>query len=866
MTLIILIKCLIAILALFSTLSCAHAHLPDKYPIEVYHMLQERTQYGIGSDNRVKGSWGPWSSWSECSRSCGTGIQSQARECVPARESRRKRSPFSPGSVNATNLERAICIGTYKRYHVCNTQECNEFPDDPRAEQCARYNNRIYKGQSYLWVPFLNAPNPCALNCRAVGQRFYATLEPAVIDGTPCDGPNLRGHSTGIALDKTEQWLCVAGQCRPVGCDGVVGSGATRDTCGICGGVGKSCKLYEGIFMEPILAKGHQPVTTIPRGAMSLNISELRSSANYLALRTENGSYVLNGPWSVSPSGTYKAAGTSITYQRGDRTRMESILAAGPLNESLKLEISYHELNPGVLYKYMLPLTEEPDDGATIAPPLRAIGSSERGNEIPDTDTRLVPAPNARRSYKALEASPDKRRRIQTSVEKPNRKKEDMKYSPTTVMAGDAPKANTSENKKRNRKGRKKFIWRVMGTSPCSKTCGGGLQTSILKCVRLAKGIPANERRCRNIEKPRIPPPLRCNDRPCPARWKAKPWSDCSVTCGTGTKTRKLECVQELNAKLTMRVAAGACVQPPDLRTVESCTRQACPNVSIPEVRSLQMESPPWETGPWSSCSTSCGRGIKTRRVTCAGEKCFPTEKPETEQDCEIQSCDSKDEKSNHVWMYSEWSSKCSARCGNGSVTRHLVCSHTNEILCNSKPKPEVRRDCTSNESSCGAAEWFAGPWSPCAVSCGSGEQVRDVICVKKIGNESRIVSDENCVSTRPEISKICKMPDCSAEWFTSDWSECTAKCGGGTRNRLVRCTLEKAMATTCEKEKKPADTQRCNLEACRNKSHHVASRVPKKVHATGKCVDDYPNCKLVVKTGLCRIKYYKHSCCGCRE
>lgn len=52
---------------------------------QVYHMLQERTQYGIGRDNRVRGSWGPWSSWRECSRSCGTGVQSQARECVPAR-------------------------------------------------------------------------------------------------------------------------------------------------------------------------------------------------------------------------------------------------------------------------------------------------------------------------------------------------------------------------------------------------------------------------------------------------------------------------------------------------------------------------------------------------------------------------------------------------------------------------------------------------------------------------------------------------------------------------------------------------------------------------------------------------------------
>lgn len=69
-----------------------------------------------------------------------------------------------------------------------------------------------------------------------------------------------------------------------MGCDGVVGSGVTMDACGVCGGQGKGCRLYEGIFMEPILPRGHQPVTSIPKGAMSLNISELRHSSNFLGI------------------------------------------------------------------------------------------------------------------------------------------------------------------------------------------------------------------------------------------------------------------------------------------------------------------------------------------------------------------------------------------------------------------------------------------------------------------------------------------------------------------------------------------------------------------------------------------------------
>lgn len=51
----------------------------------------------------VDGNWGTWSRWSDCSRTCGSGISSSERRCD------------HPGPSNGGKY----CLGPRKRYRIC---------------------------------------------------------------------------------------------------------------------------------------------------------------------------------------------------------------------------------------------------------------------------------------------------------------------------------------------------------------------------------------------------------------------------------------------------------------------------------------------------------------------------------------------------------------------------------------------------------------------------------------------------------------------------------------------------------------------------------------------------------------------------
>ncbi|XP_068085211.1 papilin-like [Anabrus simplex] len=183
----------------------------SKYPLEVHQMFQQRQNYRKVA---AGGSWAPWSHWSPCTRTCGGGVAMQTRDCQirPSPMERRRRRRLVVTAHNTTmsafrnETPQSQCVGVYKRFHICNDQPCPPGAKDFRQLQCEAFNHKPMEGRFYTWVPYLDAPNKCELNCRAVGNNFYARLNKTVVDGTRCPGDSAASSSSFS--------VCVSGMCK----------------------------------------------------------------------------------------------------------------------------------------------------------------------------------------------------------------------------------------------------------------------------------------------------------------------------------------------------------------------------------------------------------------------------------------------------------------------------------------------------------------------------------------------------------------------------------------------------------------------------------------------------------------------------
>lgn len=273
----------------------------------------------------IHGGWGDWGPWSECSRTCGAGVSIIERHCdhpVPA-------------------FGGKFCVGERRRYRICNTEPCPEGVPSFRAVQCTSYNDHEFHGTKYTWVPYFDKTEPCELYCADTDDTVIVPWGESVLDGTPC---NVGTRD-----------MCINGICKRVGCDWEVDSNAKEDRCGICHGDGSQCKTLRGSYNKRE-GSGYKEVATIPAGARNIRVEELGNSKNYIGIGSaSSGKFYLNGKRQITLAGEYEVAGTPALYER-DRD-LEKIHIPGPVKEDIIIYLIFRGRyrNFGVNYEYTVP-------------------------------------------------------------------------------------------------------------------------------------------------------------------------------------------------------------------------------------------------------------------------------------------------------------------------------------------------------------------------------------------------------------------------------------------------------------------------------------------------------------------------------
>ncbi|XP_012790343.2 ADAMTS-like protein 4 isoform X2 [Sorex araneus] len=662
------------------------------------------------------------------------------------------------------------CAGEPEQLRACFQEPCPPEQPDPRALQCAAFDSQEFMGQLYQWEPFteVQGSQRCELNCRPRGFRFYVRHTEKVQDGTLCQPGSLD--------------ICVAGRCLSPGCDGILGSGRRPDGCGVCGGDDSTCRLVSGNLTDRGGPLGYQKILLIPAGASQLHIAQLQPSSNYLALRGPGGRSIINGNWAVDPPGSYTVGGTTFQYRRPPREEGvgESLTAQGPLMQPVDVYMIFQEENLGVSYQYVI--------------------SSPPTPESPTPEPRApLPLPEVLKVVPPAVAAPRPARNpgtLHRQVRIPQ------------VLAPPHP---------RNPGGTPAGYWKQAGFSECSASCGEGVWQPIFLCISRESGEELHERSCATATKPLVS--LKpCHGPPCPPYWEAGEWTSCSRSCGPGIQHRQLLCRQEFGSggssvppercghlprpNITQACQLRLCghweVQSPWSQCSVRCgrghrTRQVrCVGNNGDEVSErecvLGPPRPPskeacdmgpcttaWFHSDWSSkCSAECGTGIQRRTVICLGS--------------------------------GEAQGAGPAEAGPGAP------AHS----CAPGSRPADMRAC-----SLGACElswrWFAGPWAECSSECGLGTQRRDLICVSKLGTEFNVTAPSSCSHLpKPPALRPCQGHDCRDRWFSTPWSPCSRSCQGGVQTREVQClTANQTLSIRCPPHQRPSKKRPCNSQPC---------------------------------------------------
>ncbi|KAK7100724.1 hypothetical protein V1264_023622 [Littorina saxatilis] len=301
----------------------------------------------------------------------------------------------------------------------------------------------------------------------------------------------------------------------------------------------------------------------------------------------------------------------------------------------------------------------------------------------------------------------------------------------------------------------------------CSKTCGTGTRARIRDC----EGPFYDGANCTGP----WDESENCNTHNCPVDGVIQEWSEwteCTLTCAGGQMSRHRECNGPFH---------GGAMCPEHLNETDSCNTQACPEDGV------------WEDwSKWSECTLTCGGGNQWRARDCIGPFYGGAECPgpanET-RDCNAHHCPVDG-------YYQDWSSwgLCTVTCGGGAQDRNRTCI---EPMYGGQECPGPANETQAcNTHNCPVDGYYHdwSDWKDCSVTCGGGSQLRSRIC------ESPKYGGADCVGANNETQECnihpCPIDGAWTKW--SDWSPCNVTCGGGRRARTRECVEPKYGGLPC--------------------------------------------------------------------
>ncbi|XP_078591867.1 SCO-spondin-like [Branchiostoma floridae x Branchiostoma japonicum] len=289
-------------------------------------------------------------------------------------------------------------------------------------------------------------------------------------------------------------------------------------------------------------------------------------------------------------------------------------------------------------------------------------------------------------------------------------------------------------------------------------------------------------------------------------------WSVCSVPCGGGAQYRHRSCDNPAPAN------GGQACAGLDQES-QSCNEQLCTGGN-------ETVAPGWSSwSAWSTCTASCDGGQKTRARACTSPA------PQDGEDF----CEGGTEGGIETVLCNTQQCPClacvcefdpAAEFGDGSVTGSLTdgtvvsagqdvpSGSSLAVQCNLCVCQDGVFTCTQDlcKVDGGVSEWSG--WSNCSLPCGGlGTRTRTRDCSNPAPENGGL----DCTAALTE-TVYCQTPACPvagswSEW--SSWGSCSATCGGGSRQRLRTCTNPAPLHGGTDCQGVSTQTQECNLQEC---------------------------------------------------